>query len=124
MSALGNKEILAANLRYYIERSGKTQKDFADIIGVKYSTFNDWINAKKYPRIDKIEMLAAYLGIQKSDLIEKKLTAEKEKDNDILANIIVRMRIDQDFFKAVQALYNLDSVKVKSVTELLTAFDK
>ena len=72
MSALGNKEILAANLRYYIERSGKTQKDFAEIVGVKYSTFNDWINAKKYPRIDKIEMLAAYFGIQKSDLIEEK----------------------------------------------------
>ena len=72
MSGLGNKEIFAKNLRYYIERSGKTQKDFAEIVGVAYSTFNDWINAKKYPRIDKIEILANYFGIQKSDLIEEK----------------------------------------------------
>ena len=72
MSGLGNKEIFAKNLRYYIERSGKTQKDFADIVGVAYSTFNDWINGKKYPRIDKIEILANYFGIQKSDLIEEK----------------------------------------------------
>ena len=72
MSGLGNKEVFAKNLRYYIERSGKTQKDFADIVGVAYSTFNDWVNAKKYPRIDKIEILANYFGIQKSDLIEEK----------------------------------------------------
>ena len=124
MSALGNKEILAANLRCYIERSGKTQKELADIVGVKYSTFNDWVNAKKYPRIDKIEMLAAYFGIQKSDLIEAKLTEEKEKDNDIMADIIVRMRIDRDFFEAAQALYNLDSIKLKGVVDFLNAFDK
>ena len=72
MSNLGNKETFAKNLRYYIERSGKSQKDLADVVGVAYSTFNDWAKGKKYPRIDKIEMLANYFGIQKSDLIEEK----------------------------------------------------
>lgn len=122
MSGLGNKEIFAKNLRYYIERSGKTQKDFADIVGVAYSTFNDWINAKKYPRIDKIEILADYFGILKSDLIEEKMTEEKEKDNDALANIIVRMRTDKEFFSAVEALNALDSAKIKGVVEMLNAF--
>ena len=31
---------------------------------------SDWVNGKKFPRIDKIELLAQYFGIQKSDLIE------------------------------------------------------
>jgi len=44
----------------------------ADIVGVSSSTFNDWIKGKKYPRIDKIEFMANYFGIQKSDLIEDK----------------------------------------------------
>lgn len=72
MSNIGNKEIFARNLMYYIERSGKSQKELADMLEVATSTFNNWVKAKKYPRIDKIEMLADYFGIQKSDLIEEK----------------------------------------------------
>ncbi len=71
MSNLGNKEVFAKNLLYYISKHGKEQKEIADAIGVAPSTFNDWVKAKKYPRIDKIEMLAHYFGILKSDLIEE-----------------------------------------------------
>ena len=42
------------------------------MVGVAPSTFNDWVKGKKYPRIDKIEMLANFFGILKSDLIEEK----------------------------------------------------
>ena len=76
MTDIGNKEIMARNLAYYVNRSGKTQKELAEIAGVATSTFNDWMKAKKYPRIDKIERLADYFGILKSDLIEDK-TKEK-----------------------------------------------
>ena len=37
----------------------------------KYSTVLDWVNAKTYPRIDKIELMANYFGIEKADLIEE-----------------------------------------------------
>lgn len=72
MSAIGNKEVFAKNLMYYVKRSGKDQKVLAEIVGVSPSTFNEWTKAKKYPRIDKIEILANYFGILKSDLIEEK----------------------------------------------------
>ena len=70
MSDIGNKEIFAKNLAHYLEQSGKEQKVVAEDIGVAPSTFNEWMKAKKYPRMDKIEMLANYFGILKSDLIE------------------------------------------------------
>ena len=72
MSNIGNKEIFARNLKYYLERTDKTQKEIADYLQVNPSSVNDWIKAKKYPRIDKIEMLSIYFGILKSDLIEDK----------------------------------------------------
>ena len=72
MCAMGNKEIFAQNLTMYLEKSGKSQREVADIMGVSSSTFNDWTKGKKYPRIDKIEFLANYFGIKKSDLIEGK----------------------------------------------------
>lgn len=124
MSSIGNKEVFSKNLLYYIERSGKSQKELADMLNVATSTFNNWCTAKKYPRIDKIEMLANYFGIQKSDLIEEKMTEEKEKDNEILANIIVRMRTDEFFRKSVESLYLYDSEKLKSISEMLAALRK
>ena len=71
MSNLGNKEIFAKNLAYYLEKSGRDQREVAEVVGVAPSTFNEWMKAKKYPRIDKIEILANYFGILKSDLIEE-----------------------------------------------------
>ena len=70
MSTIGNKEVFAQNLARYLNRFGKSQREMADIMGVSSSTFNEWMKAKKYPRIDKIEFLANYFGINKSDLIE------------------------------------------------------
>lgn len=71
MSDIGNKEIFAKNLTYYIEKHGKEQKEIAEAIGIPQSTFNNWVKGYKYPRIDKIEKLANYFGIMKSDLIER-----------------------------------------------------
>ena len=72
MSAIGNKEILSRNLKYYIEKSGKDRRELAEIWGFPYSTITEWINGRKYPRIDRIEIMADYFGILKSDLIESK----------------------------------------------------
>ena len=124
MSNIGNKQTFAKNLLYHVERSGKTQRDICEIIGVSPSTFNEWVKGRKYPRIDKIEMLANFFGINKSDLIEEKLTDEQLKSNDIISSIIVRMRMDQDFLSVVETLYSLDSEKISGVKQMLNAFLK
>lgn len=121
MSSLGNKEIMARNLRYYIEKSGKERRELAEIWGFPYSTVSEWVNGKKYPRIDRIEIMADYFGILKSDLIEEKTTEEKEKDNDIMSDVIVRMRTDKDFLTVVATLYKYDAAKIKSVADMLGA---
>ena len=72
MSSIGNKEVFSKNLRFYLERTDKTQKEIALAIGVTPASLNEWLKGKKYPRIDKIELLARYFGILKSDLIEEK----------------------------------------------------
>lgn len=78
MSAIGNKEIFSKNLKYYIDKCGKDRRELAEIWGFPYSTLSEWINARKYPRIDRIEIMADYFGILKSDLIEEKLPEEKK----------------------------------------------
>ena len=70
MSNLGNKEIMAKNIRYYMDKYDKTRQEMCDALGVKYTTFTDWVKGNSYPRIDKIEMMANYFGISKADLVE------------------------------------------------------
>lgn len=72
MSDLGNKEILAENLKYYMELNHKDRNDIARDLDIPYTTITSWLKAEFYPRIDKIEMLANYFEIKKSDLVEKK----------------------------------------------------
>ena len=40
-------------------------------LNFNYTTVREWTNGTAYPRIDKIEVLANYFGILKSDLIEE-----------------------------------------------------
>jgi transcriptional regulator with XRE-family HTH domain len=67
-----NKKILANNLNRFLQLKDIDRNQLCASLDIKYSTLADWLNAKKYPRIDKIEMLANYFGVQKSDLIEEK----------------------------------------------------
>ena len=69
---MDNKNVFASNLKRYMEVKGKSRNDISEALGISYFTVSDWVNGKKYPRMDKVEMLANYFGIQKSDLIEIK----------------------------------------------------
>ena len=66
------KRIFSKNLRRLLEENGMQDKDLMPITGASQTAISDWLNAKKYPRIDKIERIANYFHIQKSDLIEEK----------------------------------------------------
>ncbi|MGL5438819.1 MAG: LexA family transcriptional regulator [Filifactoraceae bacterium] len=70
MSNLGNKEIIANNIKYYMKKFDKDRNDMCRDLNIKYTTLTDWINGKSYPRIDKIELMANYFNISKSALVE------------------------------------------------------
>nr|DAI29611.1 MAG TPA: Repressor protein CI [Caudoviricetes sp.] len=101
LSALGNKAIFSKNLKYYIEQSGKDRRELANIWGFPYSTVTEWVNGKKYPRIDRIEIMADYFGIQKSDLIEEKPPEEQQKKPNADEGLSDNMRELMDFVRTV-----------------------
>ena len=70
-NSLGNKKIMANNIRRHLDSLGLNVKDFAALMNFKYTTVLDWVNAKTYPRIDKIELMANYFKVDKSDLVER-----------------------------------------------------
>lgn len=84
MSDLGNREIFAKNLKYYMNYYEKDRNKICDDLKIPYTTFTDWYNGTTYPRIDKIELLANYFNIKKSDLIEDKYKNQNPDELDIL----------------------------------------
>lgn len=66
------KEIFAENLNRLVNSRNLSQREIATRLNVSPQTFNTWIQGKAIPRMGKIQLLADYFKIEKSDLIEKK----------------------------------------------------
>ena len=77
MSEDKQKEIFSKNLNSYIDASGKTQLEIAKSINVSPQTFNTWVKGIAIPRMGKVQALADYFHINKSDLIEEKNASAK-----------------------------------------------
>ena len=118
--SIGNKDVLSKNLKKYISKSGKDRTTIAEDLGFPYSTLTDWVNGKKYPRINNIEKLANYFNVSKSDLIED--FEDIKKDNDRLSTIIVKLRINKELLDVVEKLIYLDKSKIESLKRLLDTF--
>lgn len=124
MIGLGNKSIMAKNLRRLMSEKNVTAKEMSKALHFPYTTLLSWLNAENYPRIDKIEIMADYFGVKKSDLIEEKVTDEQKAGNEALAGIIVRLRRDAVFRQIVENLNTLDAEKLQGVQQMLNAFAK
>ena len=90
---MDNKYIFSRNLKRLMDKKQVSRKDIADFLGISYFTVSDWVNGKKYPRMDKVELLANYFGVLKSDLIEEQsnvnslLTVSITKDEQKLLDL-------------------------------------
>lgn len=76
-----NKEIFANNLSFYMEQKGVDRNTLCADLDLKYTTVRDWLKGITYPRIGKIELLANYFNINKSDLIENKNSTAQPSDS-------------------------------------------
>jgi transcriptional regulator with XRE-family HTH domain len=76
------KEVFRKNLNFYFQLNKKSQKEVADLLGIGLSTFNSWCTGTKMPRMDKVQKLADYFNITKSDLIENNLEIASKHSED------------------------------------------
>ena len=74
MTELEQRKIFSKNLNFYINKNNLKQLEIAKSIGVSPQTFNTWVKGIAIPRMGKIQKLADYFGIYKSDLLEEKIT--------------------------------------------------
>lgn len=66
------KELFSKNLVEQLLAKGETQASMARYMKISSATASDWCNGRKMPRVDKIQALCNWLGIELSDLLEEK----------------------------------------------------
>ena len=86
-----NKQVMAANISRYMEQKNVKATDICKALGIKHNTFSDWVNAKTYPRIDKIEMMANYFGVSKACLVEDQINVDYQLSDEEM-NLIIEFR--------------------------------
>lgn len=74
MSEEEYKKIFSKNLKHYMEINNKNQMSLVNDLNLSQSTVSNWCTGAKLPRMNKVQMLADYFGIEKSDLLENKNT--------------------------------------------------
>lgn len=79
MSENEYKKIFSKNLRYYMNKYNKKQSDLINDLGFSSSTISNWCTGEKLPRMDKVQILADYFHINKSDLLEDKSNSNEDE---------------------------------------------
>lgn len=74
---LGNKKVMGDNIQYYMDLKHIERRELAKALSVPYSSLTDWINGNTYPRIDKIQKMADFFHVDKSDLVEPRNARKK-----------------------------------------------
>ncbi|TWL93697.1 LexA repressor [Bacillus licheniformis] len=65
------KEIMASNLKKQLKRKGISQTMMARDLNIPEMTVSNWVKGKTYPRPDKIQLMADYFGITRTQLTEE-----------------------------------------------------
>lgn len=113
---------IGKNIMFRRKELGLTQTELATKMGYKSkSTINKIENGTNDIPQSKVVKFAEALGTTPAALMGWEKIQEK---NDTLADIVVRMRTDEDFLSVVEVLNGLDAEKLASVKQMLSAFMK
>lgn len=60
---------IGRNITNLLIEYDKTQQELADVLGVSKSTVSTWVNGKRIPRMDKIDRMCKFFGVQRSAIL-------------------------------------------------------
>lgn len=78
-------------LRFFMSRDGFTQVDIAERLHVSKQTVSEWVNGKKFPRVDRMQQLADLFHVKMSEMYTSKednffSQVEKSEENNSLSS--------------------------------------
>lgn len=126
MTDIEQKRIFSKNLNNYLSIRNKTQKEVADSIHVSPQTFNTWCQGIALPRMGKVQLLADYFGIEKSDLIEEKNAKQEQEQiaNNEATAIGQEILKNEELRKLFEASKDVTQEDLRNINALLLSLKK
>lgn len=121
------KEELKDRLALAISDAGMRPIDLAEKTGIPKSMISYYLNGKTKPKSDRLYILAKALNVSEAWLLGfdvPRYRTDEQKKNDKLAELVVRMRNDIDFFETVSALADLNEKQYRGIKDLIAAFNE
>lgn len=127
MSTGQQKAQLRDRLQEAMQLRGLRAIDLVDKTGIPKNTISYYLSGKTEPKADRLYALAMALDVSEAWLLgyDVPITRRPEqKKNDQLAQLVARLRTDNEFFEAVSTLSELDTTQFQTMAQLLSALRK
>lgn len=112
-------ELFADNLKYWLAKRQKSQADLHKYLDISPSVASDYCSGRKMPRADKLILIANWLMIELSDLLE-----DKKREPDELDQLIYSLKDNEQFRLAVSLLHSLTDSQQEKVIEYMQFISK
>lgn len=128
MSESTINQAIAGKLCYLLEKNRKSQEDLAEYMGVSQATVSNWCNGIKLPRIDKLDLICKYFGVNRSDLIPDAPTLNPShpvsQETHALVDFLYQNPEYQILFETVRKVKRRDIELVKLLLNRINDSDK
>jgi len=118
---------LKDRLKIALDLREKKAADLSKDLKIPKSAISQYLSGNRTIKDSRrLFAIAEYLDVSEAWLMGFDVPMDRtmEKKDDMIANIVLRMTTDSDFFDVVETLYSLDSEKIASVKQMLSAFLK
>lgn len=114
-------------LKQALDLREKKAVDLARDLKIPKSAVSQYLSGNRTIKDTKrLFIIAEYLDVSEAWLMgfDVPMARTYQKKNDILADIILHLRSDDEFFSIVETLHGMDSDKIQAVKQILSAFTK
>lgn len=122
------KAKLKDRLQMAMDIREKKPVDLSKALKIPKSALSQYLSgARSIKDSKRLYAIGKYLDVSEAWLMGYDVPMERpqaQKNNDTIADIVLRLRTDNEFFSVVESLTTLDNEKLRSVKQMLTAFQK
>lgn len=115
---------LKERLQYALDIREKKAVDLSKDLNIPKSAISQYLSGKSQKMDSKrLYAICNYLNVSEPWLLGFDVPMEKsieQKNNNIIVDVVARMRTDKDFFDAINIMYALDNEKFSSIKQMLT----
>ena len=66
------EKVFSENLRYYLLKAGKSQRNLSNYTGVSDTAVSKWAKGIGFPQIDKLDKICDFLNISRAQLVTER----------------------------------------------------